>query len=331
MDLTHRTVVDTTHPPIPFGTSARFVIRDGVIYTSEEKVYVPNNRTIKTRIMHECHDATMSGHLGTAKTLERCTRSFYWPRMHDEVRTYVQSCMACRQQTQQSTPSRSVAILTDSRPSLQQVTMDLITQLPKTERGYDAVVVFVDKLSKMIHIAPAHTTVSAPDLARIMIHEVVRLHGVPESIVSDRDLRFTSMFWRSLWSHFGTQLKMSTAYHPQTDGQTERANRTIEDMRRNYVSWEQDDWDQNLTCEFAYNNSVQASTGCTPFYLYSGQHPLSPVDHVVSTRGSALDSSCPSNPASESFVQRINGDPTSKNESTSSTRKTSQVCKPTST
>ena len=257
--------------------------------------------------MHECHDATMSGHLGMAKTIERCTRSFYWPRMHDEVRTYVQSCMAC----QSNKPSNQhPAGLLQSLPipdrRWQQITMDLITQLPKTERGYDAVVVFVDKLSKMIHIAPTHTTVSAPDLARIMMHEVVRLHGLPESIVSDRDVRFTSIFWRCLWSHFGTRLKMSTAYHPQTDGQTERANRTIEDMLRAYVSWEQDDWDQHLTAaEFAYNNSVQASTGCTPFYLNAGQHPLSPVDLVVRTRASALDTSGPSNPASDSFVQRI--------------------------
>ncbi|MGQ3285972.1 DDE-type integrase/transposase/recombinase, partial [Bosea sp. (in: a-proteobacteria)] len=158
------------------------------------------------------------------------------------------------------------------------VSLDLITQLPVTTSGHDAIVVFVDKLTKMIHAIPTTTSVTASTLARIFFDHVFRLHGLPKVIVSDRDPRFTSAFWQELFKLTGTHLNMSTANHPQTDGQTERANRTLEDMLRNYVSPHHDDWDQHLTAaEFAYNASVQASTGYTPFRLNSGQEPYTPL------------------------------------------------------
>ena len=115
-------------------------------------------------------------------------------------------------------------------------------------------------------------TVTAPKLAKIVLREVCRLHGIPESILSDRDPRFTAHFWRALWDQLGTKLVMSTAYHPQTDGQTERANRTLEEMLRSYVNITQSDWDEHLSVlEMAYNNSKQISTGFSPFYLNTGQ------------------------------------------------------------
>jgi transposase InsO family protein len=140
--------------------------------------------------------------------------------------------------------------------------MDLITQLPHTKAGNDAIVVVVDKYSKMLHCIPTTTTVTARQLAKLFFNEIVRLHGVPSSIISDRDPRFTSSFWQQLWKQLGTRLAMSTAYHPQTDGQTERANRTIEEMLRAYVNTKQNDWDEYLTAvEIAYNNGKQTSTG----------------------------------------------------------------------
>lgn len=163
--------------------------------------------------------------------------------------------------------------------------MDLITGLPITRTGqHDAIVVFVDKLSKMVHYAPCTTTVDAPALAKIFFREVVRLHGVPDIIISDRDPRFTSHFWAALWKELGTKLKMSTAYHPQTDGQTENANRTLENTLRSYVSYHQDDWDERLTAaEIAVNNSNHSSTGFTPYYLNSGQHPRLPLTDIGDT------------------------------------------------
>jgi hypothetical protein len=158
------------------------------------------------------------------------------------------------------------------------MTMDFITGLPRTRSGKDAIVVFVDKAGKRVHLAATTGTVTAPETAQICFETVVRHHGVPSVIVSDRDVRFTSNFWRALWKQLGTNLAMSTAYHPQTDGQTERANRTLEDYLRGYVNYKQDDWDTHLiAAEIAYNNSINASTGYTPFFLSSGQHPNLPL------------------------------------------------------
>jgi hypothetical protein len=149
--------------------------------------------------------------------------------------------------------------------------MDLITSLPQSRSGFDAIVVFVDRLSKTIRAAPTHTTCTASELARIMLREVARHHGLPKSIVSDRDPRFVAHFWQSLWEMLRTKLNMSTSYHAQTDGQTERANRTLEDALRAYVNSQQDDWDELLPLmEMAYNNSIQASTGFSPYFLSHG-------------------------------------------------------------
>jgi hypothetical protein len=179
--------------------------------------------------------------------------------------------------------------------------------LPRSRNEHDAIVVWVDKLSKMMHCAPTTTTISAPALAQLTFKEVVRHHGLPATIVSDRDPRFTSHFWRSLWAQTGTKLAMSTAYHPQTDGQTERANHTLEDMLRAYVSDRQDDWDEHLvTAEMAYNNSVQASTGFTPYYLNSGQHPTLPMSAslpISSSSPSVVNP--PDNPAAASLVSHL--------------------------
>jgi hypothetical protein len=160
--------------------------------------------------------------------------------------------------------------------------MDLITALPRTKLGHDAIVVFVDKLTKWATYVPTTTNVDAPHLAHIFFQHVVRLRGIPSSIVSDRDPRFTSVFWKSLWQQLGTKLQMSTAFHPQTDGQTERQNRTLEEMLRAYVSYEQDDWDEHLAAaELAHNCAEHASTGFSPYYLNHGHHPQLPIDEAV--------------------------------------------------
>ena len=264
-----------------------YAVRDGLIYV-QEQVLVPKDTSIRTQLLAEAHDASVSGHVGVAKTLELLTRTYYWSGMHKDVKQYVTSCLPCQaNKPSHQHPMGLLQPLPIPERRWQQVSMDLITQLPRTRQGHDAIVVFVDKLSKMMHCMPTVTSVDAPQLAALFFRSVVRHHGVPSSIVSDRDARFTSLFWRALWQQLGTKLAMSTAYHPQTDGQTERANRTLEDMLRAYVSYRQDDWDLHLTAaEIAYNNSKQASTGFTPFFLNSGQHPHLPLSAAVQSTGS---------------------------------------------
>jgi hypothetical protein len=183
------------------------------------------------------------------------------------------------------------------------VSMDLITALPRSRSGNDAIVVFVCKLTKMVHYVATTTNVTAPQLATLFMREVVRLHGVPEAILSDRDPRFTAHFWRAFWAQLGTTLTMSTAYHPQTDGQTERANRTLEEMLRSRVNFAQSDWDEHLAAaELAANNAQQSSTGFSPFYLNYGQEVQLPLDQAIA----GLRPS--NNPAASERIKRLAAD-----------------------
>jgi hypothetical protein len=176
--------------------------------------------------------------------------------------------------------------------------MDLIVGLPKTIRGNSGIAVFVDRLSKEIRIAPISDDTTAPAIARVYFDNVFRHKGLSWVIISDRDPRFTSNFWRTFFRLLGTKLSFSAAFHPETDGQTEHVNRVIEEALRPYINARHTDWDLYLTpVEFAYNNSVQACTGHSPFYLNSGQHPLTP--------GALLKPPSSDTPAADDFLQNI--------------------------
>ncbi|GIL73611.1 hypothetical protein Vretifemale_3774, partial [Volvox reticuliferus] len=143
---------------------------------------------------------------------------------------------------------------------------------------YDSVLVMVDRLTKMVHLAPTTSTCTAEQTARLFFDNVVRLHGVPKNVVSDRGGQFTSKFWEALCKLVGMRVNLSTAYHPQSDGQTERTNRTLGDMLRNFAGRTPLVWDTYLTAaEFAINNAVNRSTGQSPFFLTYGFHPALPV------------------------------------------------------
>jgi len=251
-----------------------FAVRDGLIYWKGHRVYLPSDGSLRAKVLHECHDAPLSGHLGTAKTIHAVTRSFFWPEMQKDIVQYVRSCDSCqRNKPSHSRPAGLLQPLPVPEAPWTDLSMDLITSLPRSKAGFDAIVVFVCRLTKQIHAIATHTSCTASDLARILLREVARHHGLPRSIVSDRDPRFIAHFWKDLWSLLRTKLNMSTSYHPQSDGQTERANRTLEDMLRAYVSAQQDDWDELLPLvEMAYNDSIQASTGFSPYYLNTGRH-----------------------------------------------------------
>ena len=179
--------------------------------------------------------------------------------------------------------------------------MDFVTHLPKTRAGYDRLLVIVDYVTKMMILRPTHSTAIVMDTARIFMDTVVQEHGLPRVIVSDRDTKFTSSFWREVYKVMGTTLAMSSGFHPQTDGQTERANRSIEEMLRAYVGKHQNDWDDRLgMIEFAYNNSIHSSSGFTPFYLCYGRHPVSPVNLLSQVKSK--------NEAADSFLHQLEED-----------------------
>jgi hypothetical protein len=152
--------------------------------------------------------------------------------------------------------------------------MDFIEQLPETAEGYSSIMVVVDRFTKMAHFIPLKGKPDARELATVFAREIWRLHGLPMDIVSDRDSRFTSRFWQSLLELLGIKGRMSTAFHPQTDGQTERVNQVLEAYVRAFCRYDQGDWADILPfAEYAYNNSASSATNVSPFYANYGFHP----------------------------------------------------------
>lgn len=255
--------------------NTKFTVSNGLIFVRDRnRLYVPADGSLRAKILYECHDAPSSGHLGISKTVHAVTQLFFWPGMQNDIIKYIRSCESC----QRNKPSHQLPVgllqsLSIPESPWTDISMDFIVSLPKSRSGFDAIVVFVCRLTKQIHAVPMHTENTASDVAKLLIREVVRHHGLPRSIVSDRDPRFIAHLWKSLWEILQTKLDMSTSYHPESDGQTERANRTLEDMLRAYVSSSQDDWDELLPLmEMAYNASIQASTGFSPYYLNTGRN-----------------------------------------------------------
>ncbi len=270
-----KTILDNP-PGVPFD------IKNGIIY-KDDRIVVPSVSTIRAQILYEYHDTAVAGHLGIQKTFEKVTRHFYWKEIQRSVKDYVRSCITCQKvKPSNQAPMGLLKPIEIPKRRWEVVTMDLIVKLPKTKRGHDAIMVFVDKLSKMVHYAPTKVTADANTLARIFLHEVVRLHGFPEKLIADRDSRFTSYFWKAIMARLGTKVALSSAYHPQTDAQTERANRTLEDILRSFTNTRKRDWDLHLDmAEFAVNNSIHSSSLYTPFYLNYGQHPRTLMDNLV--------------------------------------------------
>ncbi|KAJ9511109.1 hypothetical protein QJQ45_013143 [Haematococcus lacustris] len=201
------------------------------------KVVVPKSPLVKRQVLESCHDANYAGHMGISKTWHGVNRYFTWPGMRKDVEDYVRQCDAC-QRNKPSTHLKAGKLQPLSIPGRrwESISMDMIVKLPKSgKQNYDSIMVYVDRLSKMVHLVPTHEAISAADAARLFYREVVRLHGLPASVVSDRGPIFNSQYWRHVCELCHTQLCMSSAYHLETDGQTERANRIIEEMLRHYV------------------------------------------------------------------------------------------------
>jgi len=186
--------------------------------------------------------------------------------MKRDVGQYVENCHTCRQvKANHHKPYGTVQPLPIPMKKWDEVTMDFITKLPKTPCGYDSIWVVVDRLTKSAQFIPIRESFSVEKLADIYIREVVRYHGVPMSIVSDRDSRFTSRFWQSFQNQMGSKILMSTAYHPQTDGHTERTIHTLEDMLRACIIDFGGSWDDHLPLlDFSYNNSYHSSIQMAP-------------------------------------------------------------------
>ncbi|GJZ27687.1 putative reverse transcriptase domain-containing protein, partial [Tanacetum coccineum] len=241
--------------------------------------WLPCYGDLRTVIMHESHKSKYSIHPGSNKMYQDMKKLYWWPNIKADIATYVSKCLTYARV--KAKHQRPLGLLV--QPEIPQwkwdnITMDFVTKLPKSSQGYDTIWVIVDRLTKSAIFTPMRETDSMEKLARMYLKEVVTRHGIHVSIICDRDPRFASNFWRSLQKALGTNLDMSTMYHPQTDGQIERTIKPLEDMLRACVIDFGNGWVRHLPLvEFSYKNSYHASIKAATFEALYGQKCRSPV------------------------------------------------------
>ena len=263
--------------------------RDGLVYSRSGAVYVPNDRRLRTRLLELAHDAV--GHFGRARTIERLSRHCVWTGMTREVDDYVRGCAVCAvNKSSNELPAGTLRPMPIAERVWDSVGVDFTGPLPETASGYNSIMAVVDRFSKMVMLRPCKTSITGIESGRLLLDQMLGIGRIPTSIVSDRDVRFTGAAWGQLWRSLKVEQKMSTAYHPQTDGQTERANRTMQTMLRSYAE-SRVDWDEWLPfVAAAYNSTVQESTGRTPFDMnFADARAIDPLHWALDERSKAVD------------------------------------------
>jgi len=274
--------------------------RNGLLHYKNRVVVAPNSDIIQ-QLLREFHDSPIGGHSGVLRTYKRLAQQFYWPSMARIVKEYVASCDVCqRVKSDTLSPAGLLQPLPVPCQVWDDITMDFIEGLP-TSGGKNTIFIVVDRLSKSAHFLALAHPYTAKIVAEKFVDGVVKLHGMPRSIISDRDPIFISHFWREFFKLSGTKLKMSSAYHPQTDGQSEVVNRCVEQYLRCFVHHQPAKWNSLLPwAEFWYNTTYHASTGMTPFqalygrlpptipHYHIGMSPVNEVDQQLASRDELL-------------------------------------------
>ncbi|GJV14247.1 putative reverse transcriptase domain-containing protein [Tanacetum coccineum] len=244
-----------------------------------DRIWVPLVGSVRTMIMDEAHRSKYSVHPGADKMYHDLRDMYWWPGMKRDIATYVSKCLTCSKvKAEHQRPSGLLQQPEIPEWKWDKITMDFITKLPRSKSGHDTIWVIVDRLTNSAHFLAIREDYSTEKLAKIYIDEIAARHGVPVSIISDRDGRFTSRCWQIVQKPLGTRLDLSTAYHPQMDGQSERTIQTLEDMLRACVIDFGGSWDVHLPlAEFSYNNSYHSSIKCALFEALYGRKCSSPV------------------------------------------------------
>ncbi|KAM9910194.1 hypothetical protein OXX69_004715, partial [Metschnikowia pulcherrima] len=262
----------------------RFQLTDGLLFYKSHAVLdgqaarlcIPKGPP-RQAIIRQHHDPVTSGHFGNHKTANAVAQSFYWPRQYNDICRYVASCDTCQRSKHSRQLTQGLLNPLPIPPERwSSVGMDFVTGIPMC-KGHDAILVFICRLTKRAHFVASKKTADAPACAKLFVDNVVRLHGTPDTVVSDRDIRFVNRFWDSFQKLLGVDLLFSSGNHPETDGQTENVNGTLGQLLRSYCSTTPDAWVDFLPLvEFAYNNSHQATINSTPFFTDLGRHPRMP-------------------------------------------------------
>ena len=254
-------------------------------WTYRGKIYIPS--TLRQTVYKTLHEGM--AHPGKDNTLHSIRRDYYWPNMKPEVESWIEQCDACQRHKNRNKPTHGHLKPIDVIPRFWGVvTTDLITGLPPC-KGYDSIWTATDKRGKIKHIAPTTTSLDSKGLWDLIVQNIWKHHGTMDKLICDRGPQMSSRFTRDMGKKFGIEIAMSTAYHPQTDGQSERTNQEVEQALRTVVNWHQDDWvDWLPIVEFALNNRYHKGLKTTPFYANYGYHPqigslpriVSPIESV---------------------------------------------------
>ncbi|KAJ9548687.1 hypothetical protein OSB04_021230, partial [Centaurea solstitialis] len=263
-------VLDLTNNPL---SHPGFAVSNGKLY-HKGKLVIPASSQWIPKLIAEFHDSPTGGHSGFYRTYRRLASQIYWLGMTKTVKAYVQACDTCqRYKSSTLAPGGLLQPLPIPAAVWEDISLDFITALPKS-KGFDVVLVVVDRFSKYCHFIPLKHPISARSLAETFLREVIRLHGIPKSMLCDRDPLFLSKFWQEIFSLQGSHLKFSSAYHPETDGQTEVVNRSLETYLRCFAAEQPKTWSFWLPwAEFWHNTAYHVSTKTTPFEIVYGRPP----------------------------------------------------------
>jgi len=256
-----------------------------LFHDDQARVCVPTSQ--RQLILKVMHDLPLGMHQATQKLHSLMASRFYWPGMFLHIKRYVESCEHCQRNKPYVRGGRGAP-----HPSaipfrrFDCVALDMLSGFVTTKQGHDAIVVFTDRLTKRVYIEPCTKTATARDLALIFFRTVFRNQGMPRVLLSDNGPQFVSAFWKEFFQLLQTDIRLTSSYHPQSNGQTERFNRTLVEALRSFVNARHDNWDEFLThFEFAYNSTINASTGLSPFILQFAQAPRAPWDSVLDKGG----------------------------------------------
>jgi hypothetical protein len=268
------------HEKIEAGKANCFRKYDQGIIWFNNRIVVPKDAEVRQQILDEAHLSRYSSHHGSTKMYQDLKQHYWWTKMKIEIACYVARCDTCRRvkavHMKTAGPLQSLPI---PAWKWEDISMDFIVGLPKTSKGFDSVWVIIDRLTKIAHFLPVKVKYTVATYAELYIAHILSLHGVPKTIVSDRGPQFVSKFWSELHKSLGTKLLHSSAYHPQTSGQTERVNQILEDMMWACVLEFLQKWDDCLPlAEFSYNNNYQESIKMAPFEALYGRRCRTPLN-----------------------------------------------------
>ena len=256
----------------------------GLLLTAQNQIYVPLNRVLRFQLILEFHDQPFAGHWNEVKTHQLIARYYFWPTLSKDVEEVVRTCDVCQRARVARARDKAPIRFLEAQYPWEVVTLDFVSGFTPTRRKHTTVCVICDRFTRMIHLESCKDHATAQETARIVLRQLFAKHGCPRIIISDRGAQFDSELWKSLWNYLGTRVQLASTHHPQTNGLTERMNRTLITMIKKIPNPTLHQWDEALPMfEFAYNQTPNSTTGVAPFLANQGYIPSTPAALLAAT------------------------------------------------